>query len=80
MGKEWDYGLSCGLQKDMSTMSPRIGERDLLGEKMVFADIIKDLQMKRLSWIIKALNPVTSALIRVTQKNDTQRKRGGMWP
>lgn len=42
---------------------------------MVFADIIKDLEMERLSWIIEALNSMTSAFIKDTQKNDTKQKR-----
>ena len=42
--------------------------------KSIFANVIKDLEIRSLRIIWEALNPVTSDLIRETQR-DTQKKR-----
>lgn len=57
----------------MSTpSSPEPGDVTLFGKK-VFADVMKDLEM-RTSWII--LNPMTSDLITDTQRRGPGRKGG----
>lgn len=59
--------------KDAHVLIPRICDYVILYSKMDFAGMIKDLEIGRLSWVIRWHNVLTSVLIRGRQEGWSQR-------